>query len=92
MKPICDCVSVAAKQAREAEIEVPSKRRFREMLASGEASVALPQEPGTRLREVATRAKIGAGAFLECLTDAGHRAEQSRTDTLTMRTFRRLPE
>jgi hypothetical protein len=40
MKTICDCISVAARQAREAEIDVPAKRRFHLMNESGDASSA----------------------------------------------------
>jgi hypothetical protein len=92
MKPICNCVSVAARQAREAEIEVPSKRRFRQILASGEASFAIPQDAGTGLHEVVARTGIGARAFLDCLDEAKHQVEQSRTDVGTRLAYRRLPE
>ena len=92
MKPICDCFSVAAKQAREAEIDVPSKRRFRLMYASGDADSTLPQDTGTGLHEVAARTGIGLRAFLDCLDDVRKRAEQSRTDIQTRLSYRKLPE
>ena len=92
MQPICNCVSVAARQARDAEIEVPSKRRFRQILASGEASFAIPQDAGTGLHEVVARTGIGARTFLDCLDEAKHQVEQSRTDVGTRLAYRRLPE
>ena len=92
MKPICNCISVAAQQAREAEIDVPSKRSFRQRATAGEASSALPQDAGTRLHEVVERTQIGVTSFLDCLNDAKHQVEQSRTDAEKRLSFRRLPE
>ncbi len=90
--PICNCFKVAAKQSREAEIDVPSKRRFRQRVASGEASSALPQEAGTGLHEVVTRTQVGVRTFLACLDDAKHQVEQSKTDAEKRISYRRLPE
>ena len=90
--PICNCLSVAARQAREAEIEVPSKRRIRELLASEEASFALPQDEGTGVREVIARTRIGARSFLHCLDDVTNQAAQLKTGGLERREYRKLPE
>jgi hypothetical protein len=92
MKPICNCFSVSVKQAREAEIDVPSKRRFRLFYASGDADSSLPQDTGTGLHEVAARTGIGMRTFLNCLDDAKNQVEQSRTDVLKRMSYRRLPE
>ncbi|TFG59711.1 MAG: hypothetical protein E4H29_03810 [Deltaproteobacteria bacterium] len=92
MQTICNCFSAAFKQAREAEIDVPSKRRFRMMYASGDASSALPQNRGTGLDERIARTGGGLRTFLDCLNDAGNRVEQSKTDDLTRKYYRRLPE
>lgn len=92
MKPICTCFSVAARQAREAEIDVPSKRRFRQGALSGEASSALPPGAGAGLHEVAARTGIGVRTFLECVSDARKRVEQSRTDGILRMSYRKLPE
>lgn len=90
--PICNCFTVAAKQAREAEIDVPSKRRFRLRYASGDADSSLPQDAGTGLHEVVTRTQIGVRSFLACLDDAKDQVEQSRTDAEKRISYRRLPE
>ena len=92
MKSVCNCFSVAAQQAREAEIDIPSKRSFRQRATSGEASSALPQEAGTGLHEVVARTQIGVRTFLDCLDDAKHQVEQSRTDAEKRLSYRRLPE
>lgn len=90
--PICNCFTVAAKQAREAEIDVTSKRSFRQRVEPEEASSALPQEAGTGLHEVVARTQIGVRTFLACLDDAKHQVEQSRTDAEKRISYRRLPE
>ena len=87
MKPICNCISVAAQRAKEAEVEVASKRRFRQMLASGEASLALPQGSDTGLHEVMAHTGVTLKAFLDCLTTASRQAEQSEIDVITRRSF-----
>jgi hypothetical protein len=92
MKPICNCFSVAVKQAREAEIDVPSKRRFRLIYASGDADSSLPQDAGTGLHEVAARTGIGMQKFLDCLDDARNQVEVSRTNARSRMSYRRLPE
>ena len=92
MKPICNCFSVAARQAREAEIDFPSSRRFRQMFASEEGSVALPQDEGAGANEVMARTKIGVRAFMDCLGDVKQQVEQSRTDAEKRMSYRRLPE
>lgn len=92
MKPICNCFSVAAKQAREAEIDVPSKRRFRQRVLSGESPSAIPQDAGTGLHEVVARTGIGMRTFLDCLDDARKQVEESRTNAIARLSYRRLPE
>jgi len=92
MKPICNCFSVAAQQAREAEVEVASKRRFRQMLASGEASLALPQEADTGLHEVMAHTGMGLKAFLDCLATVNQQAEQSEIDVLSRSSYRKKYE
>lgn len=78
--------------AREADIDVPSKRRFRLLYGSGDASSTPPMEAGTALDEGITRAGIGFRTFLDCLNDAKIRVEQSKTDKLARMTYRNLPE
>jgi hypothetical protein len=92
VKPICSCFSVAARQAREAEIDVPSKRRFRQKALSGGSSSAIPLDEGAVLHEVAARTEIGMRAFLDCVSDARKRVEQSRTEGLSRVFYRKLPE
>jgi hypothetical protein len=92
VKPICNCFSVAAKHAREAEIDVPSRRRFRQGALSGEASSAVPQDAGAGLHEAAARTGIGVRAFLDCVNDARKRAHEPRTDAFSRMSLRKLPE
>ena len=92
MQTICNCFSAASKQAREAEIDVPSRRRFRLLYGSADASSALPQNLGTGLEERIARTGVGLGTFLDCLNDARNRVEQSKTDDLGRKFYRRLPE
>jgi hypothetical protein len=90
MHAICNCFSVASRQAKEAEIDLPAKRSFRRIYASGEASSDLPQDAGRDLQEVVARTGIGVRTFLDCLTDANHRAEQAESDVLSRRSYREL--
>ena len=92
MQTICNCFSAASRQAREAEIDVPSKRRFLLLYGSGDASSALPQNRGTGVGEGIARTGIGLRTFLDCLYDARNRVEQSKTDDLTRKNYQRLPE
>jgi len=92
MQTICDCISVAAKQAREAEIDLPSKRRFSLIYASGEESVVRPKEKGHSIPEVVTRTGIGIRTFLDCLDDVEDRAENMLTDFEKRRPYWKLPE
>ena len=92
MQAICNCVSVAAKQAREAEIDLPSKRRFSLMYASGEESVVRPKEKGHSIPEVVTRIGIGIRTFLDCLNDVKDRAEINLTDLEKRRPYWKVPE
>jgi hypothetical protein len=89
---ICTCFSAAFKQAREAEIDVPSRRRFGLLYGSGDASSALPQNRATGLDEGIARTGVGLQTFLDCLYDARNRVEQSKTDDLTRACYRNLPE
>jgi hypothetical protein len=90
--PICDCFTVAARQAREAEVDVPSKRHFRLRYESGDPDSSLHQDAGAELHEVVARTRIGVKTFLTCLDDAKHQVEQSRADAEKRISFRRLPE
>lgn len=90
MQKICNCFSVAARQAKEAEIDLPSKRSFRRIYASGDASSGLPQDAGRGLHEAVARTGIGMRTFLACLANANHRAEQAETDVLSRRSYREL--
>jgi len=92
METICNCFSAASRQAREAEIDVPSKRSFRLMYASGNESSALPVDVGAGLNGGITRTKIGLRVFLDCLNDAKNRVEWSRTDSSARRFYQKLPE
>jgi hypothetical protein len=92
MQTICNCFSAASRQAREAEIDVPSKRSYWLMYGSGNESFAPPMDAGTGLEEGVARTKIGMRAFLNCLIDAKNRVEWSRTDTFTRRFYQKLPE
>jgi len=92
MQTICDCISVAAKQAREAEIDIPSKRRFSLMHASGEESAVPPKEKGHSIPEVVTRIGIGIRTFLDCLDDVEDRVEKMLTDFEKRRPYWKVPE
>lgn len=50
LKTIGRCISVAFQQARQSEIEVPSKRRFRLLYEAGNGSIAHLRDssPGKR--------------------------------------------
>lgn len=88
MKTICNCFSVAARWAREAEIDVPAKRRFRLMNASGDASSAPQQIADTDLQEGMARTGIVLRTFLNCLIDANRQARQSENYVLARRSYR----
>lgn len=92
MHPICNCFSVALKQAREAEIDVPAKRRFRLIFASGDTSPDLQQDAGISAREAAARSRIGLKAFLDCLDNAKIRAGLGISHGLTGRSGRKAVE
>lgn len=92
MRTICHCISAASKQAREAEIDVPSKRRFGLLYGSGNAPSGPPQNRGTGLEEGIARTRVGLRTFLDCVNDARDRVEQSKTEVLTRQLYRRLPE
>jgi hypothetical protein len=92
MLTICNCFSAASRQAREAEIDVPSKRRYRLVYASGNESSAPPMDAGSGLDGGIALTKIGLRAFLDCLNDAKNRVERSRTDNSARRFYHKLPE
>jgi len=92
MQTICNCFSAASRQAREAEIDVPSKRRFHLLYGSGDASSAPPMDAGPGLDGGMARTKIGLTVFLDCLIDAKNRVEWSRTDNSARRFYQKLPE
>lgn len=92
MQTICHCFSVASRQAREAEIDVPSRRRFRQMLASEEGTISISRNASTDVREVTARTGGRLRTFLDCLYDVRNRVEQPKTDRSTQILYRRLPE
>jgi len=92
MEAICNCISAAAKQAREAEIDLPSKRRFSLMYASGEESVVRPMEKDFSIPEVVTRIGIGIRTFLDCLNNVKDWSENSLTDPAERMSYRKVPE
>lgn len=92
MQTICNCFSAASKQAREADIDVPSKRSFRRIHASGEASSALQTGADIALEKGAARAGTGLKTFLDCLNDARYRVEENRPDGFPRKCYRKLPE
>jgi len=92
MQTICNCISVAAKQTREAEIDLPSKRRFSLMYASGEESVVRPMEKDFSIPEVVTRIGIGIRTFLDCLNNVKDWSENSLTDPAERMSYRKVPE
>ena len=92
MQIICSCFSAASRQAREAEIDVPSRRSFRLMYASASESFAPPMDAGTGWGGGIAHTKVGMKAFLDCLLDAKNRVEWSRTDASTRRFYQKLPE
>jgi len=92
MQTICNCFSAAFRQAREAEIDDISRRRFRQRLASSEASIALPQEEGTGMREVLAHMGGRIDSFLHCLDDVKNQAEQIIIGGFETKNYRKLPE
>ena len=92
MQTICNCFSVASRQAREAEIDVPSRRRFRLLYGPGDASITLPEIRGTGLDEGIARTGVGVRTFLDCLNDVKNRVALSKTDDLARKQYRRLPD
>lgn len=92
METICNCFSAASRQAREAEIDVPSKRSFRLVYGSGNESSAPPMDTGSGLDGGIARTKVGLRAFMDCLNDAKNRVEWSRTDASARRFYHKLPE
>jgi hypothetical protein len=92
MQTICHCFSDASRRTKEAEFEIPSKRRFRMMLASEEGSIAFPQDESTVVGEGKARMGIGLRAFLDCMNEVKNQAEQLKTGGLEKRDYRKLPE
>ena len=92
MHPICNCFSVALKQATEAEIDIPARRRFRLIFASGDTSFGLPEDADVSLGKVAARSKIGLRALLDCLNDVKIQAGLRISDGLTRTSGRKAVE
>jgi len=87
MKIIGNFYSVALKQAKEAETDGPSN-------TSGDASSAPPIGAGTALEEGIEHKGIMGRSFLvlDFLNDNKYRVEQSKTDKVARKTYRKLPE
>jgi hypothetical protein len=92
MQAICNCFSAASRQAREAEIDIPSKRRFSLMYTSGGESVVRPKEKGLSIPEVVIRTGIGIQIFLDCLNNVKDWSENSPTDPAERMSYRKVPE
>ena len=92
VQPVSDCFSVALSQAREAEIDVPSKRSFRKIHGSGNGDGEPSQDGGNGAREVAPRTGPGGRSILDCLDNARSRAQIGITDVSMRRSYRKLPE
>ena len=88
MQTICNCFSAASKQAREAEVEVPSKRFFRISYETCDASSAHRQDAALGMNERKIRTGIGIRTFLNCLILANQQAEQSEIDVLARRSYK----
>lgn len=81
-------LSVAFHQARQAEIEVPSKRKFRLLCEAGNAPAAPLDETNPGRKYLVTRAGVGLETFLRCCSEANQRARQSEIDVLARRSYR----
>jgi len=87
MKIIGNFYSAAPRQAKKAEIDGPSN-------TSGDASSASPTGAATALEEGIERKEIVVRSFrvLDFLNNTKYRVEQSKTDELARKTYRKLPE
>jgi hypothetical protein len=84
MKIIGNFYSVSPRQAKEAEIDGPSN-------TSGDASSVPPAGTGTALEEGIER-KERSFLVLDFLNNTKYRVEQSETNELARKTYRKLPE
>lgn len=87
MKIVGNFYSAMPKQAKEAETDGPSN-------TSGDASSAPPTGADTALEEGIERKEIMVRSFqvLDFLNDNKYRVEQSKTDHVVRKTYRKLPE
>ncbi|MGW8286488.1 MAG: hypothetical protein ACWGPR_12300 [Candidatus Deferrimicrobiaceae bacterium] len=87
MKIVGNFYSAAPRQAKEAEIDGPPN-------TSGDASSAPPTEAGIALEEGIARKGVVVRSFLvlDFLNNTKYRVEQSKTDELARKTYRKLPE
>ena len=92
LQTIRRCLSVAFHQARQAEIEVPSKRRFRLLCEAGNAPAAPLDETNPGGKYLVTRAGVGLKTFLRCCSEANQRARQSEIDVLARRSYPKFHE
>ena len=87
MKIIGNFYSAAPRQTKEAEFDGPLNE-------SGDASSAPPTGADSALEEGIERKEIVVRSFqvLDFLNNTKYRVEQSKTDELARKTYRKLPE
>jgi hypothetical protein len=90
LKTVCGCVSVAMEQARQSEIDVLSRRSFRERNGLGDPSPTHLRETGLGSKELMTRLGIGLRTFQSCCSEANRNAEKSEIDVSARRIFHEL--
>ena len=88
LQTIRRCISVALQQARQSEIEVPSKRSFRPMYEAGNTPAAHPHDTSPGGNDLVARAGAGLKTFLNCCSEANQQARQSEIDVLVRRFYR----
>jgi hypothetical protein len=88
LQTIRRCISVAFHQARQSEVEVPSKRSFRLLYETGNAPAAQPHNTSPGGKDLVARAGVGLQTFLSCCSEANQRARQSEIDVLARRSYR----
>lgn len=92
LQTIRRCISVALQQARQSEIENPSKRSFRSLYESGNTPAAQARNTSPGGKDLVTRAGIGLQTFLDCCSEANQRARESEMDVLVRRFYRESRE
>lgn len=90
LKTICGCFSVAMQQARQSEIDVLSRRSFRERNGLGDPSPTHLRGTGLGTKELMTRLGIGLRTFQSCCSEATRIAEKSEIDVPARRIFHEL--